>query len=63
MSKVEKMRSEFAGIEGNVQTWIEGVERISLAFRVPYRLVSARPRPKWRERPLWRLRALIWRYL
>lgn len=37
-------------------------EKIALVFRVPYWLITSRPRPSWRERPLWRLRALAWRW-
>lgn len=35
-------------------------EKIALAFRVPYWLIVDRPRPRWHERPVWRLRAIWW---
>lgn len=38
------------------------VERIAKAYRVPYWLIGGK-KPKWRKRPVWRFRALIWKWL
>lgn len=37
------------------------VEVIAKEMRVPYWLLTTgRPKPRWVERPIWRLRALLW---
>jgi hypothetical protein len=36
-------------------------ERVARALRVPYWLISSRPRPSWLQRPIWRLREFLWR--
>jgi hypothetical protein len=38
-------------------------EEIAKKFRVPYWMIVPGPVPRWRERPIWRLRALLWRHL
>lgn len=39
------------------------LERIARAYRVPYWIMSAQPRPSWFRRPVWRLRAIMWRHV
>lgn len=36
-------------------------ERIAASLRVPYWIIGEQPRPRWRDRPIWRLRAIVWR--
>lgn len=36
--------------------------KIAKMYRVPYWLLDATlPKPSWLRRPIWRLRALLWR--
>lgn len=35
-------------------------EQIARVYRVPYWLISNRPKPSWCKRPIWRLRAVLW---
>ena len=37
-------------------------EKIAKAYHVPYWIISSKPKPSWLKRPIWRTRALWWRY-
>lgn len=37
-------------------------ERVAMIYQVPYWLLTGEPRPNWLRRPIWRIRALRWRW-